>query len=412
MAHKFVGISTTILLAAAGAPAHAQVATSIPVPLRSQYQFPSQPPESGAANVQLGDSPFYIAPYVGAGIGYDDNVLLAPDHEKASALYVVSPGFKIDARTAASVFRGGYQGQVGRYTSSHADDYVDDTSYASFDNAFGYRTFLHLGYDYVLGHDPRGSTDRGVGTTPDRYRLWGPNATLAYGAPGAQGRLEAYFSSNSRNYLNNYERTAASNRDTREYGAAFYWRAMPKTQVLVEARKTDLDYQLPGSPLSGWERRVYGGVSWEVTAQTTGTIKVGGLRKEFDSGLEGFSSTGWEGLVTWAPRTYSKFDLYTARFPTESTGLGRFVLSDAVGLMWTHAWSSVITTAATLRYQRDRYQGFDRDDNITAFGVKAGYRFRRWLTLGAEYSHMRRTSNLPEFEFDRNFYLLTATASM
>ncbi len=35
-----------------------------------------------------------------------------------------------------------------------------------------------------------------------------------------------------------------------------------------------------------------------------------------------------------------------------------------------------------------------------------------WLTLGAEFSHIQRDSNLPAFEYDKNLYLLSATASM
>ena len=45
-------------------------------------------------------------------------------------------------------------------------------------------------------------------------------------------------------------------------------------------------------------------------------------------------------------------------------------------------------------------------------GFKVGYKFRRWLTFGAEYTYTQRDSNLPSFEYDKNLYLLTATASM
>jgi len=65
-----------------------------------------------------------------------------------------------------------------------------------------------------------------------------------------------------------------------------------------------------------------------------------------------------------------------------------------------------------LRHQRDAYQGFDRTDNWTTVGLKVGYKFRRWLTLGAEYNHTTRNSNINSFEYDKNLYLLTATATM
>jgi hypothetical protein len=64
------------------------------------------------------------------------------------------------------------------------------------------------------------------------------------------------------------------------------------------------------------------------------------------------------------------------------------------------------------RYQRDQYQGFDRSDRTLGLTLRAGYKFRRWLTLGAEFSRTKRDSNLDQFDYDRNFFVVTATASM
>ena len=65
-------------------------------------------------------------------------------------------------------------------------------------------------------------------------------------------------------------------------------------------------------------------------------------------------------------------------------------------------------TGVNARWQRDEYQGFDRTDKTKTLGLKVGYRFRRWMVLGAEYTFQTRDSNLP-FEYDKNLYLLTAT---
>ena len=75
-------------------------------------------------------------------------------------------------------------------------------------------------------------------------------------------------------------------------------------------------------------------------------------------------------------------------------------------------WSSVWMTAVDVKFQRDEYKGFDRRDDVASVGLKVGYRFRRWLTLGAEYTYTQRDSNLPQFEYDKNLYSVTATASM
>jgi hypothetical protein len=377
------------------------------------YSYPETPPVSGPATVQLGSSPFFVMPYLGAAYGHDDNLFFSHTNEKGSDFYAVSPGASVDARGENKVLQASYQAQVGRYSSSSEDDYVDQTARAQFDAAFDRRNFLRLGFDYVRGHDPRGSTDRPLSTRPDRYRQNDPSVTYAFGAPGAPGRVELYYNDVNRRYLNNRDQTESSDRDLQEFGGAFYWRAMPRTYVLVEARKTNIDYAVADPTREGDERRLYAGVSWEATAATTGTVKVGQLRRKFDSPLvPDFSGTSWEVLVTWAPLTYSKFDFYSARQTSEATGLGSFILSSTGGATWSHAWTSALATNVNVRYQRDEYQNFDRTDRTTTFGMRAGYKFRRWLTLGAEFTHTRRDSNIDIFEYGKNLYLITATASM
>jgi hypothetical protein len=405
MTNKKLKIAVTLVLLGAAVAAHAQI--------RPAYHYPggTAPSAAGAASMQVGDSPVFFSPYIGVAAGHDDNLFLSNANRRSSTLYVTSPGFKLDARSPSSVLQFNYQGQIGRYAQSEDDNYVDHTARAQADMAFGGRTFLRLGYDYIHSHDPRGSTDRAISTRPDKYWLYAPSATFAFGAPGAQGRAEVYYVDSHKMYLNNRATTAASDRDTTEYGTAFYWRVMPKTYVLAEVRQTDISYEL-SNPFSGYERRYYGGVSWEATAATTGTLKVGQLRRNFDSGLPSASATSWEGLVTWAPRTYSTFDFYTSRQTSESTGLGSFILTEVSGVTWNHAWSSVLNSAVILRYQRDEYQGFDRTDDTKTLGFKVGYRFRRWLTLGAEYNRIQRNSNQNIFEYDKNLYMLTGTASM
>jgi hypothetical protein len=117
-------------------------------------------------------------------------------------------------------------------------------------------------------------------------------------------------------------------------------------------------------------------------------------------------------VVSWLPRSYSRLDLYGARTPIESTGLGSFILAQVAGVSWNHAWSSTLSTALDARYQKDYYQDFPRTDETVAVGLKVGYRIRRWLTLGFEYTHTQRDSNQRVYEYDKNFYLLSAAASM
>lgn len=402
MTNKNVKIAVLAGLIAMSGSASAQI--------RPAYQFP--PDSAGKGAMRLAESAFYITPYVGVAVGRDDNIFLSSTTEKSSTYWVASPGFSLDARTGKTVFQLKYQGQVGRYPQSDDDDYVDHASRALFDVAFDRRNFLRMGLDYIRAHDPRGSTDRPIAGRPDTYRQTGPSATYAFGAPGAAGRIEVYAGEVDKRYLNNRETTRFSDRESREVGGVFYWRIAPKTYALAEARHTDISYRDSAATASADEKRYYGGLSWEATAATVGTLKVGRFERKFDQGGEDFSSTSWEGSIGWSPRTYSKFDFFTARQSNESTGLGRFILSSIGGVSWNHAWGPAVSTGVELRYQKDQFQGFNRTDEIKSLGLKAGYKFRRWLTLGAEFSHTTRDSNQPTFEYDKNLYLFTATASM
>lgn len=381
-------------------------------PVRPSYAYPAAPTGQGPAAVQLGSSPVYVSPFVAVAVGNDSNVNLAPSNEIDSAYQVYSGGIRADARDANSVFQMSLLGTHGRYSDSEDDNYTDSSVRASYDLAFSSRSFLRAGWDYMRGHDPRGSTDRGFSTNPDKYFVSTPSLVYSYGAPTAQGRMEVWASRAVKRYLNNRDFTEGSDRNTKDYGGAFFWRVMPKTQFLVEARGTDLKYLMEDSELSGRENRYYVGVTWEATAATSGTIKVGRLEKRFKSELPTFKGGSWEGMISWMPRSYSKFDLYSSRQPIESTGLGSFILSDASGIVWTHGWNSVFSTEANARIQKDKYKGFDRKDDITGFGLKANYKFRRWMTLGAEYQHTERDSDQAGFDYDKNLWLISATLSM
>lgn len=400
MTNRNVKLVLTVVCMAIAGSASAQI--------RPAYQYPGGTADRGP--IQLGGTPFYLTPYMGVAAGRDDNLFLSNSNERSSTALLFSPGFSLDGRGQNSVFQLKYQGQIGRYPQSDEDNYVDHTSRALFDVAFDRRNFLRVGLDWIRSHDPRGSTDRPIAGRPDQYRQVTPNVTYAFGAPGAIGRVELYASELDRRYLNNRDTTRTSDREARELGGAFYWRVAPKTYVMAEARHTDISYKVD-SPASGEERRIYGGVSWEATAATTGTLKAGRLERKFDSGGDD-SATSWEGIISWSPRSYSRVDFFTSRQTNESTGLGRFILSSIGGVSWNHAWSSIFSTGAEFRYQKDDYRGFDRRDEIRSIGLKAGYKLRRWLTLGAEYTHTNRDSNSPTFEYDKNLYLLTATASM
>jgi hypothetical protein len=150
------------------------------------------------------------------------------------------------------------------------------------------------------------------------------------------------------------------------------------------------------------------GVTWETTAITTGVIKIGYLTKKFDDNARSdFSGPSWEVDIRWSPRTYSHFDLRSARETDESNSLLiDYIEREWITLGWTHEWSEAWATSLTAGYRAENYVGTVREQDRTGIGLTVTYQMRRWLSwyLGAESA--TQDSTVDVFAFDQNIYMI------
>lgn len=387
---------------------------------RAQVQSPPQPKPPAAVSssaepgsIQLG--PLRLIPTLELKQGYDDNLFYRAANAQASSYTIVSPSLRLEGRSGQLRFDLTLSADQGRYHASPADAYTDSAIVANAEFTFSARAGLKLRGEYKHGHDGRGSTDRTASATPDEWDNAGVEGVFRYGAQGAQGRIEVDSAAYARRYTNNATTTAQSDRNTTQLGGAFYWRVMPKTEALVNAQVRRIDYLQSTSTLDSTEQRYYFGLKWEATAATTGIAKIGRLTKTFDSGARrNISDTSWDVGVRWSPRTYSVFDLLSSKQTSESSGVGDTILSTNYSLGWSHAWSTRLRTQAFTSYRIDSFQGtgVTREDTNKSIGLKVVYDFRRWLRLGAEFTHSERDSTSPGSDYRRNLFLLTVGTTL
>jgi polysaccharide biosynthesis protein VpsM len=398
------------LLASSGFGAGAQVLST---PVKPTYQIGGgETNPEGPRGAEIADG-IVLFPYANLSFGRDDNILLSNTNKRASNFTLLNPGLRLLTRGELGQFAVDYDLKRAIYNSSSDDDYRDSRLAATVDlipaSSLGFR----IGGLYSLGHDPRGSTDRGVSAEPDKYDLSGANALIALGANGARGRIEVEGGSYKRHYTNNRATTFLSDRSNDAAAARFFVRIAPKTSLVFEAREDKFDYESSASIFDSKERRYLGGITWDVTAITSGTFKVGRIKKNFDNpALKDYSGTGWEGNVRWSPLSYSVIDFNTAKTFMEATGLGEFILTKRYGAVWTHGWNSRFTSALTAVRTDDAYNGFARNDKSTSVGLKLGYKFMPNLTIGGEVTHTKRDSNISVFEYKKNVYMLTIGVSL
>ncbi len=354
-----------------------------------------------------------LFPYLNFSLGRDSNLFLTNANKRSSTIAVYNPSLKLEVASQSSKFGLLVDSKVGKYAQSNSDNYTDYQLLGTGEFVFSSSMGLKLALDYTKGHDPRGSNDRGLSVVPDEYRSTGPSALFAYGANDAIGRFEVELGNVDKRYQNNRANTIGSDRNTDNFAGRFFMRVAPKTSFLVEAREDRIDYKLASSQQDSKERRYLVGVTWDATAATSGTVKLGQIRKDFAvSTRKDFSGTGWEANVSWKPLSYSKVDFFTSKSFSESTGLGDFTLAKKFGLSWQHGWNSRFTSVASFTRADDDFVNNVRADRTNSLGLKVNYKLLRWLDIGGEVTNTSRDSNVNGLNYKRNLYMLSFGATL
>ena len=402
-----------------GATAPVEIVPSGSVLVRANPASPLPNPDltRGAAFPQqrgfFRAEPFFIYPFLGVGLGYNDNLTGTPDDPIRSAFFVISPTVRADVKTGGNTYALTYAGNYGHYFSSSANDFNEHAIVATSSNQFTARADLQGTLFYVLRYDPGGSVDRPFTGTPNRWYGYGANGTFGYGAPSAQGRLEFDLGFTDKWYLNNQAENDQFDVATWNVGARFFYRVAPKTRLLAEVRYTEYDYHQSTSPLDSSEQRYLLGATWDATAATSGTVRLGYVTKRFKTeGNEDYEGATAEASIRWQPRTYSTVEVVALYGPSDSTGTGLFTVDKSIGARWEHYWKSYFLTRALASYVDSDYHGVSRTDHFGRVTFGGYFDIRTWLRLGAEYSYENRRSTDSTAEYSRNVILLTISGTL
>ena len=372
------------------------------------------------ASMPLG--PVALTPSINIQTGYDDNIFSVTTDETDSQKTIITPNFELIAEDGFNAYRLIYSFRKGFYHSSSDDNYTDHKLTADAHIEFDARNTLDLNASLSKNHEQRGTgitESGGIGAgldAPLEYDNKAASFIYTYGANNAAGRLVFAGRSVDKEYTN--FRSITDQRDNEEItlGATFFYRIQPKTSLLFEARHQDLNYKTdPAVSLDSNTQRYYVGATWEGTAKTTGTIKLGRVEKDFEAASrDDFSGNSWEASVKWEPRTYSTINLSTSQSEKESSGTGDFIDSKAIRISWNHDWNDQLQSVLSTGYSNDDYKGDPaaREDKITDATIRLNYDMRRWLSFGISYSYQDTDSNATGIPFTRNVYLLSVTGSL
>lgn len=373
--------------------------------------------------------PVMVYPEADVTFKSNDNIYSQPTTKKSSNITVLAPKVKLEAKTGPHTFDASYRLEHGAYSGASSANYTDQGISANAAWVFSGRSGLKLSADYQLGHDDQGAIPGATThTNPDKWHQSSFSGKAGFGAEGAQGRIEVDAGVKSKRY-DNYKTDSTTglpdntkrDRDDNNVGATFYWRVMPKTQLLFQATQTKYDYK-PDS-FAGWttldstDRSYLVGVTWEAAAKTTGIFKIGSVKKDFsDAARKDFSGSSWDGTVKWSPLTYSSFDFNTGKTTGEST-IGNASLDTKYGVTWNHAWNSRLSSVASYTSTKNVYQnnaGIGQTDKTNALGLKVNYQWLRTVKVGAAYDRTDKTSDalISNTAYKRNIYSVFLNAAI
>jgi hypothetical protein len=357
----------------------------------------------------------------GLTYGHDDNITYANGSQVESDFYVFSPGIRLEAPSDDSIFALTWEGESRRYDSSELDDYDDWGLKGTWDYDPTSRSSLGLFGEIREGHDGRGE-GRSLGDEgleqfdPDEYDLLCYGGYFDYGAVGSRGKLELEASHIEREYTNNRDFTQGLDRQDDHFGAVFLFRIRPKTSLVFEYGKTDFSYDFQQPQVArndSTETRFYIGVDWDVTARTSGRIEFGVLEKDFDHpGYTDYDDATWKAVIDWTPRTYSTFTLTATRETDEPIGFGQYILREDISLDWTHYWSTRFNTIVEYGVGTDEHQPLFHKDDLTYWGIEARWQLGEHFQLGVGFHDYERDSEVVEFGYDRNVWMLTLEGSL
>ena len=372
------------------------------------------------ANIQAG--PVYIAPTLDVKTGYVDNLFRSRRDEKSTWTSEVTPRVQAWLQNGVNTYSLAYKAVDYRYENSGRDNYTDQQVNLDLHHEFNAKNEVNVYGEYYDGHEERGTglTD-GFGNlinSPVEYERKTYGGTYTYGNSRSRGRLMLLAKSADYDYQNFRDFTQYRDREQDTLSGTFFWKIASRTDALVQVRAIDNEYSKtdPLDPFGSFDSTEYNylvGVSWDATAKTMGSVKVGTYDREYDSSAreddDGFQ---WELDLTYRPRTYSTINFETRRYSQETNGRGDSINTEEYRLNWDHNWSGRSTTRLGLLSGKEDYSGTSREDD--RFDIEASYNYsaKRWLDLEAGLRREDRDSDEVQFDYTRNLVYIEANISL
>lgn len=354
---------------------------------------------------------------VGLQAVYNSNFYLSEDDAKSSIGFVLTPSILLQREAANLRYEVGAGLETTKYTNidEGVDHYLDGSINGKLDWAPLTRHRFSFDYTTRYGHDPFGSVRTETGSPLseglDKWLQTGVHGSYRFGATGALINLETALGWVGREYRTNRDQTEILDFNSWEIRETAFFNVSSKTSFLAEVLYSDVNYEAEaiGAPSRDYKTTHYRvGMHWIATGTTTGDLRIGKLRREFDNpAKDSLSAVDWNATLSWAPLVYSTFTLQTGVQSQQSYLSDVQLLQNRFALIdWTHKYSNYLSSRVVYSHVNSEFIGSARVDKLDTWAIEGNYLVgQRWLaTAGTSYS--RRDSNQLNRDYsDTSVYL-------
>ncbi len=374
-----------------------------------------------AGHVQWGA--LEVTPAAKLQVGYDDNLYKEDDTETespdSSTVYALGASSEFKAQRGLNEYALTLGALSKKFSQDSKHNFTDVNAAFAGHQEVNSRNRLDLDLGYAIGHDENSRVKEATDPSAPEYKKTTAGLKYGFGSTEAKMRFDLFGSYDKQDYKG----TEGSDRRIKEYGAAAFYRFMPKTDLVFEVKDRQLGYtNVTAGADNNPDYDVLSyllGLNWEATAKTTGFAKLA-RRERTASGIDKESFNGWEVGVSYMPVDRSVFQLSANRdygLESDNPTSAAFTKSTATTLSWMYKATSKITTsvAYTLTNEDVEEAGqVQKERTLKDLTLSADWKVKRNATVSLSYTNSKRDEKAkagdPDdaTDFKRNVYMLTA----
>lgn len=354
----------------------------------------------------------------------NDNALRRSEGQIDNSGFVISPTIKWTADRRLLGLSAFYEGHFASF-DQEATDFADHLVATSFNADFSSRSRLSGDASIEFTHNPLGTDfTRFVPEFLDQTEIRDIrlNARHRYGGKNAKANILTSISILDREFLNNELLTegASFSRVTPSVGLSSRITGKTRAEIRLRGNSTDFKEEFRQDRA---ELGVLGGLTFEASEKSGGSVFLGATRASFDGASEGQAEFLAIVDAFLSPSRLSRIDLSVRRDFFDGAGANNDAGNQAVitrfDARWNYRWSDRLTHNLDLEIDNLSRNCPAESEVEAGFAFSVNLSIRRWLVAGLKIEQNQRDSgDCPNqaqgvnLDFEQRQLSLTLTGSL